>query len=541
MAGSISVGGVHADLSLNSAKFDAGLKKTGSELDRFGKKTKGAAAIVSSAMSTVGNTGVGAFKSFALGATAALAPILSITAALNTAKAALSDFDNLGNKAKMFGVDVERLQELRFAAEQSGMAVDNFDTALRRFIRRSSEAAKGTGAAKDAFKELGIELHDNTGRLKDSHDLLGEVADALQRVPNQADKLRLAFKMFDTDGAAMVNVLANGSAGLDEFARKARDLGLVVDRELIARTQEMKSEFDTATKVIDLNFKQALVNLAPILVSTASLASDIAAAVRRIVDAFTELEGKSTNALDEQMRTLGLERLEVENEILRLQGEQGRMGNTNRMIFEADIADARRRLEAISAEEAKILAILSGRKPSAGAPIVPDQNDNVPPIKPSSTRNSAAEAALKQAEAVRALVANLEHEQAQLGRTAAEQELYNALKAVGVERESAFGQQIESTLGPLQAKREEIQRNAEAMALLESAATGAMQTIVDGFLDGKDAAEVFGNALRDVGRQLISMGIGSLGNMLFPGAGTLAGGVGGGGHFGSTFNFGGAA
>src|SRR5690554_2704026 len=66
---------------------------------------------------SLSRVGSNAFRGLALGATAALAPILSIGAALRTAQSALDDFDKLGNRAKMFGVDVESLQELRYAAE----------------------------------------------------------------------------------------------------------------------------------------------------------------------------------------------------------------------------------------------------------------------------------------------------------------------------------------------------------------------------------------------------------------------------------------
>src|SRR5690606_11776595 len=107
-----------------------------------------------------------------------------------------------------------------------------------------AEAAQGTGAAKKAFAELGIALRDSSGRLKDSDALLREVADAMQRVQSPADRLRLAFAMFDTDGAAMVQILAKGSAGLDEFAARADRLGLVLDENTVRTLRAVKGNFD---------------------------------------------------------------------------------------------------------------------------------------------------------------------------------------------------------------------------------------------------------------------------------------------------------
>lgn len=442
---------------------------------------------------SLARVGTGAFRGLAVGAAAALAPILSIGAALNTARSAMSDFNKIADKSNMLGLSAERLQELRFAAEQSGMAVDNFDTAFRRFVRRASEAAQGTGAAKSAFEELGISLTNSSGRLKDTDALLGEVANALQRVPQHADKLRLAFKMFDTDGAMMVNVLAKGSEGLDEFARKARDLGIIIDNDVIARAAEMQTEFDTATKVLDLQFKQVLIELAPMLADMAKFAANVAGGIRMITDAVKELmkEGPGAGFGGNQPWSELLTPDQMNAMRLRL-----RLGNKpGENLYEGFNFGADGRI---------ILA------PPA-----------LPPGDSSTTRNEAAKAALRQAEAVARIVENLQHEQAQLGRTAEEQELYNLLKAAGVERESEYGQAIEAALGPLQDQRAAIEANAEAMRLFEDVASSAMQTFIDDLLAGKDAGEALGNVLRNLGSQLISMGIQgltrNLGGMLFPG------------------------
>lgn len=457
------------------------------------RAAKGMDTAMTRASARIGRLGHSAFTGFARGAALALAPVLSIGAALNTARSAMSDFNKIADKSNMLGLSAERLQELRFAAEQSGMAVDNFDTAFRRFVRRASEAAQGTGAAKSAFEELGISLTNSSGRLKDTDALLGEVANALQRVPQHADKLRLAFKMFDTDGAMMVSVLADGAAGLDEFARKARDLGIIIDNDVIARAADMQTEFDTATKVLDLQFKQVLIDLAPLLVDMAQFAANVAGGIRMITDAVKELMKEGPGAgfggnqpwsellTPDQMNAMRL-RLRLGNKPGENLYEGFNFGSDGNMVL----------------------------APPA-----------LPPGDSSTTRNEAAKAALRQAEAVARIVENLQHEQAQLGRTAEQQELYNLLKAAGVERESEYGQAIEAALGPLQDQRAAIEANAEAMRLFEDAASSAMQTFIDDLIAGKDAGEALGNVLKNLGSQLISMGIQgltrNLGGMLFPG------------------------
>lgn len=235
------IGALRVNLGIDTAQFQDGVKKIGSSLDGITKKAAAFGAAVGAALA--GMTGTMA---------------VAVRGVINEA-------DKLGYVADRLGVGVEALQELRHAAERGGMAVGNFDVAFRRFIRRSAEAAQGTGAAKSAFEELGISLRDNEGRLKSSEQLLGEVADAMQKVPDQADRLRLAFKMFDTDGAAMVNVLANGSDGLNRMREEARNLGIVLSEDAVRGAQAFRNNLDLIGKAKDGLITKLTAHLLPSL------------------------------------------------------------------------------------------------------------------------------------------------------------------------------------------------------------------------------------------------------------------------------------
>ena len=109
----------------------------------------------------------------------------------------ISAANAIGKTADKIGVGVEALQELRFAAKASGVEQQTLDMALQRFTRRAAEAAQGTGEAKDALAQMGIALRDQSGNLRSSEDLLGDVADAFARIEDPAERVRLAFKLFD--------------------------------------------------------------------------------------------------------------------------------------------------------------------------------------------------------------------------------------------------------------------------------------------------------------------------------------------------------
>jgi hypothetical protein len=68
----------------------------------------------------------------------------------------------------------------------------------------------------------------------------------MSKVENQSDKLRLAFKLFDSEGAQFVNVIGQGTGALDDAANKAEKFGTVltkVQQDAISKT---------AAKFVDL-------------------------------------------------------------------------------------------------------------------------------------------------------------------------------------------------------------------------------------------------------------------------------------------------
>jgi hypothetical protein len=80
---------------------------------------------------------------------------------------------------------------------------------------------------------MGIALRDQSGNLRSSEDLLADVADAFAKIEGPAERVRLAFKLFDSEGVALVNLLRNGSGALEEMRDRARNLGIVLDEHLV--------------------------------------------------------------------------------------------------------------------------------------------------------------------------------------------------------------------------------------------------------------------------------------------------------------------
>ena len=181
-------------------------------------KTKGAFASAARGIKAVGSA-IFSMKTALAGVVGAVGLGLLIRQSIQTT-------DALAKTASKIGTTTEELSKLRYAADLTGVSATTMDMALQRFTRRTAEAAKGTGEAKAALKELGLDAIELVN-MPLSERMLA-LSDAFSEARPEAAKLALAFKLFDSEGAALVNTLALGKDGLEAMFAEAQTLGVVM-------------------------------------------------------------------------------------------------------------------------------------------------------------------------------------------------------------------------------------------------------------------------------------------------------------------------
>jgi hypothetical protein len=146
--------------------------------------------------------------------------------------------DNIAKTSKQIGVNAQALQELRFAADLAGTSNQDLTTGLRRLQAAAKEAADGTQSYIDDFKELGIQVKDSNGNLKSAEQLLFEVADGMNSLDNETQKVALAQKLLGRSGTKMIPLLTLGADGMREQTKRARELGEVYDEQLLTNSED---------------------------------------------------------------------------------------------------------------------------------------------------------------------------------------------------------------------------------------------------------------------------------------------------------------
>ncbi|WMT90160.1 phage tail length tape measure family protein [Pelagibacterium sp. H642] len=189
-------------------------------------------------------------------------------------------------------------------------------------------------------------------------------------------------------------------------------------------------------------------------------------------------------AEQERLNALTADQLALEREIAAIMSEAGSLGMTEEEATR--IAEDRLAAEERRAEIAKEMRQLG------------------------SGLNREAEKAEREAQAVRAFIASLEHERSLLGMTNEERAVANALRAAGATATERQRETIESLVLAIEGERAAIAQADEQMQQLRDSARSAMETIIDGFIEGKDAGDIFSAVLSDIASQLINMGLNSI-------------------------------
>lgn len=149
------------------------------------------------------------------------------------------DADTIRKVGQQIGLTTEELSGLRFAASQSGVEFNALTSSMLRLSRTMADAAGGTGASAEAFRAMGIEIRDSTGRLRLQGDVLRDVADRFATYEDGAGKAALAQQLFGRSGAQLIPLLNQGSEGIRELTDQAARLGIVIDSNTAVQAERL--------------------------------------------------------------------------------------------------------------------------------------------------------------------------------------------------------------------------------------------------------------------------------------------------------------
>lgn len=495
--GSIQVA-FRSDMAAYEASLKAGEKSTG----RFERNANRATQGVGQSFIRMGGLAKAAIGGLVAGVAAG-----GITALVGEFRDVAKAIATIGDRARQAGLDAASFQKIAFVADQNRIEVDDLTSGIREMQLRMDEfiiSAGKSGSGAEALQRLGYTVDELRDKLQNPLDLFTEIVGRIEKF-DKAAQIRLFDEVFGGDGERLIRVLDQGEAGIRAMVQQAVDLNLVLSDEVIESAAELDRRFNIVAQTVGSSLKRAIV--------------EAAQALQDFISAFNGFEAQRTAALDEQLVILGKERLDVERQILELRDKQRRGegvgdGILGTGIGESTIGEAlavhERRMEALSAEEEKILAVVAARRQAADVPAPPAGETWTPPAFTAGGggRAKGAASADREAEAVRRLIAELEEELRLIGATDLERDISTTLRQAGAAATDEQRAKIVGLVAALHAEAEAQQRAGEAMSLYRDIAGGVLNdlrgALADGKLEWAELADVAINALNKIVDKLLN-------------------------------------
>ena len=291
--GSSMIGNLAVNLSMETAAFHRGATKA----EARAKVLQGRLGGIASSMKGLG---------IAMGVGVGVGALTSLT------RNAFAMASALNESAQKAGVTVEALQELRVAAQQTGVSEDQLSVAMGRLNKSMGELAQGKKGAIDAFAQIGLAAEDLKG--KTPEQALRIIADELNKLPSVQERVAAGSAIMGRSFSQLLPLINGGSAALDKYAQESRKAGQISTEdakkldELADSWDRLKTRIGVATANMiasTVRFHESTTAMVQgfwagrdrMIEAASSMASDVVAGINRMVAGIREAITGRLNAI----------------------------------------------------------------------------------------------------------------------------------------------------------------------------------------------------------------------------------------------------
>lgn len=234
----------------------------------------------------------------------------------------LSQLEEINRQADALGANVETIQELQFAFRQFGLQQKDVTDALATISDRADDALSGMQSFVEDFERFGVSVDDLRG--KSPGELFRTVSESISNLDSEQRQVTAAVRLFgDEVGQRLLPLIRQGADGLDQYAKRAQEVGAVQDKELVQSSAKAAKEFRELREVVSARFTEAVAqnadelrDLANALTTAATSTAKFGSAVVNFVqktaeDAAAAVEGIAAGDLPRLREELAKEREEL--------------------------------------------------------------------------------------------------------------------------------------------------------------------------------------------------------------------------------------
>jgi hypothetical protein len=141
--------------------------------------------------------------------------------------------------AEATGETVEGIQELGFAAKQSGVSTEELVRSMTLLSQHLYQARMGSVEAMKAFTEAGFQPEQVQG-FKNAREALSALSEKLRAIDDPIKRAALGKELLGRNSQRLAGFLAKGSAAIREEGEEARRLGIILSGAQVASLEKLE-------------------------------------------------------------------------------------------------------------------------------------------------------------------------------------------------------------------------------------------------------------------------------------------------------------
>lgn len=246
-------------------KISENTEKAQGKLGKLREKLRNVSASMKTAGAKIGKFAKGVSVAF----TATAAVIGAVSGALIRGAKQVSDFgDRIDKMSQKIGMSRKNFQEWDYIMSQNGGDVETLKMGFKTLTTQIEGVQKGSKDSINAFKALGVNVKDNTGKFRDQNDIFNDTVRALQKIKNPTQKAIYANRLFGRSATELRPLLNQEAEAIDNLRQKANSMGLIISDEDVDNARDFQDTMDTFSRFFQAKFATIMMKLMPELSKT---------------------------------------------------------------------------------------------------------------------------------------------------------------------------------------------------------------------------------------------------------------------------------
>ena len=211
----------------------------------------------------------------------------ALTAMGGLAYKTVQNADELATLSQQTGLSTDEIQRMQYASDLVDVSLSDMTGAISKLKKQM--AGSGT-----AFADLGVEVKNSDGSMRDATDVFYDTLEALSQIENETERDQKAMEIFGKSADSLAGIIDDGGAALKQYGDEAEALGLVLSEDTVGNLNEINDTIDKTKAQVGGSLAQL----------GATLATTLSPVLEKVVGLIQKVSEKIAALTPEQTETI---------------------------------------------------------------------------------------------------------------------------------------------------------------------------------------------------------------------------------------------